>query len=351
MLNKENLIALGKATAKAQRNAPIAYSYEGKNFSYDQVNETLRNELNELVGSVSLFRENKNILFALFEEVVGEVLPNKVAALYEGMAEVKTFGQGDKPIFRRRINARTRAKQFITRVGLEGVYEVFKLGGSESFEVPTSAVGGAAQIGLEEFLDGRVDFAELLQIVMDGIEETIQLEVGEALKAGLNQLPANNKVEWAGFDETEFDRLLTISDSYGSGKSTIYCDFMFASQIMPAEAKLTDSMKNTLWEKGYFATYKGHNVIILPNGVADETNSNLVNDPSYCWIIPANGAGTAPVYVAFEGETLVDERKNADWSRDVHVYKKVGVAAMLTSDICVYHDTSLSKELVPGIQG
>ena len=351
MLNKENLIALAKATAKADRNAPVAYSYDGKNYSYDQVNETLRQEMNELVGSPSLFRENKNTLFSLIEEVVGEVVPNKVAAIYEGMAEVKTFGQGDKPIFRRRINARTRAKQFITRVGLEGVYEVFKLGGSESFEVPTSAVGGAAQIGLEEFLDGRVDFAELLQIVMDGIEETIQLEVGEALKAGLNQLPANNKVEWAGFDETEFDRLLTIADSYGSGKATIYCDFMFASQIMPAEAKLTESMKNTLWEKGYFANYKGHNVIILPNGVADETNSNLVNDPSYCWIIPSGSAGDAPVRIAFEGETLVDERKNADWSRDVHVYKKVGVAAMLTSDICVYHDTSLNRELVPGIQG
>lgn len=350
MLAKNDLIALAKATAKANKTAPVAYSYEGNNFSYEQVNETLRNEMNELVGTPSLFRENKNILFSLIEETVGEVVPNKIAALYEGMAEVKTFKQGDKPIFRRRINARTRAKQFITRVGLEGVYEVFKLGGSESFEVPTSAVGGAAQIGLEEFLDGRVDFAELLEIVMDGIEETIQLEVGEALKAGMDQLPGNNKVEWAGFDEAEFDRLLAIADSYGAGKATIYCDFRFAAQIMPAEAKLlTEDMKNTLWEKGYFATYKGHNVVILPNGVADETNSSLVNDPAYCWIIP-NGSNDAPVRIAFEGETLVDERKNADWSRDVHCYKKVGVAAMLTSDICVYHDTTLSRELVPGVQ-
>ena len=77
-------------------------------------------------------------------------------------AETKTFKQGDKPMFRRKINsARTRAKQFITRVGLAGIYEVFKLGGEESFEVQTSAIGGAAQIGFEEFLDGRADFAEV----------------------------------------------------------------------------------------------------------------------------------------------------------------------------------------------
>ena len=126
---------------------------------------------------------------------------------------------------------------------------------------------------------------------------------------------------------------------------------MNASQMMPAEAMISDSMKNTLWEKGFFATYKGHNVVILPNGVADETNSSLVNDPAYCWIIPNGSAGEAPVRIAFEGETLVDERKNADWSRDVHCYKKVGVAAMLTSDICVYHDTTLNQELVAKVQG
>ena len=78
--------------------------------------------------------------------------PKKVADAYAQFAETKVFAQGDKPSFRRKVNSRMRAKQFITRVGLAGRYEVFKLGGWETFEVPTSAIGGAAQIGLEEFL-------------------------------------------------------------------------------------------------------------------------------------------------------------------------------------------------------
>ena len=94
-------------------------------------------------------------------------------------------------------------------------------------------MGGAAQIGLEEFLDGRVDFSELMTIVTEGIEEAIQLEVGKAMIAGINQLPAANRVSFAGFDEEEFDRLLYIADSYGSGNATIYCDFKFAAKIMP----------------------------------------------------------------------------------------------------------------------
>ena len=45
----------------------------------------------------------------------------------------------------------------------------------------------------------------------------------------------------------------------------------------------------------------------------------------------------------FEGDTLVDERKNDDWSREIQVYKKVGVGAVITNNICVYRNTSLTK--------
>ncbi len=51
-----------------------------------------------------------------------------------------------------------------------------------------------------------------------------------------------------------------------------------------------------------------------------------------------------PVKVAFEGDTLVDERANRDWSREIQVYKKVGVICMMNNAMCVYKDTSLSKE-------
>lgn len=345
MLDKINLLALMKTTTKAEENNPVAYSFEGKNYSYNQLNDTLRAELNELVGSPSLYRENKNTLFSLIEETISEVLPAKVAKVYENFAETKTFGQGDKPIFRRKINSKTRAKQFITRVGLAGRYEVFKLGGAESFEVKTSAIGGAAQIGIEEFLDGRANWAELVEIILDGMEETIQLEVCEAMKASIDQLPEANRVDWAGFDAQEFDRLLSIADSYG--KATIYCDSRFAATIMPDQiAMMSDGMKDTLWEKGYFTAYKNHNVVILPNGVKDERNASLVNDPSYAWIIPT-GANTKPAYIALEGATLTKEVENDDWSKDIQVYKKVGVGVLLTNDICVYHNTELKQDLTP----
>ena len=345
MLDKNNLLALMKTVAKADVSAPTSYSFNGESFSYEALNETLRRELNEYAGDYASYRDNKNLIFSLIEETLDEVLPKKVTKQYEQFAEVKTFAQGDKPIFRRQLTSNKRAKQFITRVGLAGRYEVFKLGkNEESFEVQTSAIGGAAQIGFEEFLDGRVDFAEVTRIVMEGMDDLIYEEVGKALASSINQLPPANRVVTAGFDEAAFDRLLTIASAYG--EPTIYCTYEFAVKLVPTEGwRYTDAMKAELWNNGRLATYKGRKVVILEQGFVDETNTTKVIDPGYCWIIPA-GANTKPVKIAFEGNTLVAERDNNwDWSREIQVYKKVGVVCMMTNDICSYVDTSLLGQM------
>lgn len=340
MLNRENLVVLAKQVARANPSAPVAYSFGGQDLSYEALNETLRAEFNEIAGTYQQFRENKNLVFSVMEEVINDIMPKRVAERYSDFAEVRTFAQGDKILFRRSTTNNNRAKQFITRVGLAGMYEVFKLGkNEESFEVRTSAIGGAAQIGFEEFLDGRVDFAELTKIVMEGIDELIYKEIGAALKASINQLPAANRVATNGFDEKEFDRLLTVASAYGV--PTIYCTYEFAVNMIPQEAwRYTEAMKTELWNNGRLASYKGHKVIILEQGFEDGTNTRKVIDPGYCWIIPT-GADGKPVKVAFEGNTIVDEYVNYDRSREIQVYKKVGVVAMFGNNICSYVDTTL----------
>ena len=341
MLDRKNLVSLMKTVAKADPSAPTAYSFNGQSLSYEAMNQTLRNELNELAGTYSLYRENKNLIFSMIEETLDEVLPKKVIQQYDQFAEVKTFAQGDKPIFRRPLANRNRAKQFITRVGLAGMYEVFKLGPTEAenFEVRTSAIGGAAQIGFEEFLDGRVDFAEVTKIIMDGMDELIYKEIASALKASINQLPPANRVAANGFDEAAMDRLITIAAAYGT--PTIYCTYEFAVRMIPQEAwRYTEAMKTELWNTGRLANYKGTKVIILEQGFEDETNTRKCIDPGYAWVIPT-GADGKPVKVAFEGGTIVDEFNNYDRSREIQVYKKVGVTCILANNICAYCDTSL----------
>lgn len=340
-LSKKDLVQLAKITASANPSSQYSYSFGEEKFSYADLNETLRNELREIAGTYSLYRENKNLVFSLLEEAIDDVLPKKVLEQYGQFAEIKTFAQGDKPVFTQRITtaAKRRAKQFITKVGLAGIYEVFKLDG-KSYEVQTSAFGGAAQIGFEEFLDGRVDFADVYNIVMEGLDECVYLEIERALVGAITELQDANKTTQTGFVESEMDKLISVADSYG--QSTIYCTYEFAATMVPAEGWISDAMKDQRWNNGYLANYKGHKVVVFNQSYEDDTNTVKVINPAYAWIIP--GGAEKPVKIAFEGQAIVREVENRDLSREIQVYKKMGVGAIITNNICVYINSSLTRD-------
>ena len=175
---------------------------------------------------------------------------------YSQFAEIKTFNQGDKPIFTQKITqaSRRRAKQFIGKVGLAGLYEVFKLDG-RSYEVTTNAIGGAAQIGFEEFLDGRVDFAEVLDIVLEGLDACIYVEIEKQLIGAIATIQAANKAQKMLCRKKWIDLLVLLMLMVSS---TIYCTFEFAATMVPSDGWISDEMKNQRWNNGYIANYKGH---------------------------------------------------------------------------------------------
>lgn len=343
-LEFKDLLKLAKTVAHANPSAATAYSFGDDNFSYSELNDTLRNEFNLLASDYRTYKTNQNTIFALIEQTIDDVLPQKVLEQYASFAEVKTFAQGDKPIFKQKITtaSRRRAKQFIGKVGLAGLYEVFRLDG-KAYEVNTNAIGGAAQIGFEEFLDGNVDFADVLEILMEGLDECIYVEIAKQLLEAVQYVQPANFAASNGFNEKAFDKLLQIADSYAH--STIYCTSEFAANMWPSDMRMmSDAMKNEKFTgKGYISVYKGgHQVIVLNQSFEDETNAKRVIDPSFAFIIPTGAE--KPVKIAFEGGTIIDEYTNYDRSREVQCYKKVGVRAVFSNAICVYQDTALANE-------
>jgi hypothetical protein len=86
MLNRENLVVLAKQVARANPSAPVAYSFGGQDLSYEALNETLRAEFNEIAGTYQQFRENKNLVFSVMEEVINDIMPKRVAERYADFA-------------------------------------------------------------------------------------------------------------------------------------------------------------------------------------------------------------------------------------------------------------------------
>ena len=340
LMKNESLVQLAKAAAFKQN---LSFS-ANETYTAEQASDLLRDQFNLLAHDWASFRENKNTLFTLIEEVVDEIIPTRVLQQYEQFADVRTVPQGDKVVFTRRITeaSRMRAKQFVTMAGNAGRYETFMLDG-ERIEVKMGTLGGAARMGLEEFLDGRFTFADFTDVLMEAMDECIYREIALALEDAITELPTPNYVTASSFDTASMDKLLAIADSYAGGPATIYCTREFAMTMIPADASWASSdMKTEIWRNGYIGVYKGHNVVILPQSMEDATNTTKVIDPSYAYII--NSGTDKPVKIAFEGQTLVrDVEDNDDWSRDMQFYRKFGVAILTNPSICVYKNTSLTK--------
>jgi len=337
--------SLVKLAVAASNKTSFSFS-ENEKYSAEQTSDLLRAQMNLLAHDYRSFRENKNTIFSLIEQTIDEVLPAKVLQQYEQFADISTVAQGDKVVFVRRITeaSRMRAKQFVTQVGLAGRYETFMLDG-ERLEVKTSAIGSAARIGFEEFLDGRIQFSDLTDVIIEAMDEYIYREIAKALATAVEELPAPNKVTASTFDAASMDRLLAIADAYAGAPATIYCTYEFAATMLPAEAWASNDMKNTIWGEGYLPRYKGHNIVLLPQSMEDATNAKKVIDPSNAYII--NSGVEKPVKIAFEGQTAVREvSDNDDWSRDMQTYKKFGVAILTNPSICVYKNSSLKLETV-----
>jgi hypothetical protein len=178
---------------------------------------------------------------------------------------------------------------------------------------------------------------------MAGLDECIYIEIEKQLNGAVANINPNNYDTAAGFNEDKFDTLLSKADSYAH--STIYCTLEFAAQMIPQTGDwISNEMKNTRWNNGYLANYKGHQVIILAQSWEDNNvgpNGTRVIDPSLAYIIPTGA--DKPVKIALEGSTITREYENYDMSREIQVYKKIGVRAVFSQAICVFKNSNLHR--------
>ncbi len=187
------------------------------NFSVENVDDALRDGLRELVGSVNDFMRNRYDIYDIIIQAADEVVPKKVIDAVGIFAEVQNVPQGQKAMFRTRLG-RTRARKFLTQVGLSGVYESFRLDHGY-FELSGHAIGGACRLDFERMLDGAESMADYVALLTEAQTDAVYQEVQKALRAAVTKtgVPANNRVIGSGFDGQEMMKLISTVRAYGSG--------------------------------------------------------------------------------------------------------------------------------------
>ena len=319
------------------------------NYSTENVDEALREELNAMCGSINQFMRNKDDLFEIMIETADEVVPQKVIDRISLFAEVRVVPQNTKVMFTRKLG-KNRAKAFVTRVGLSGVYETFRLD-AESFDVGVHAVGSAGQIDFERMLDGTDSMADIMEVILEGLEDSVYVEVERLLIESLNNAarPKANQVISNGFDAAKMADLVNVVRAYGSnavifatpnfvsamGPDAIVAPIVGAAQGIYAPDDI-DAIHNT----GYIRIFRGTPVVMLPNGFIDEMNEKTWFNDQFAFVLPAGREKI--VKFVFEGATQMWSRDNEDQSMEIRFYKKMGGAIMVYNNWGIYQNTALA---------
>jgi hypothetical protein len=317
-----------------------------ENYSVENVNDALRDELNAMCSSINEFRRNQYDIFEIIIETADDIVPKKVIDYVGIFAEVKTVGNGQKAMFKRKLG-KNRAKKFLTQVGLSGVYETFRLD-TETFTVEAHAVGGAGTIDFDRMLDGSENMSDIMDIITEGLTDSVFYEIQKALIAAYEAagVPAANRKEGNNFVAKDMQDLVNVVRSYGTSAVIFACPEFVAAmgpdQIGDPSYKAVYSPKDIedIANTGYIKMFRGTPIIQMPQSFIDENNDKTAMNPQYAFVLPAGGEKV--VKVVLEGPTQMWMRDNRDQSMEINAYKKMGAAILTYHNWGVYKNKSIS---------
>lgn len=322
-------------------------------FSVEDVNAALRDGFKELAGNYNQFMKNRYDIYQIIIETVDEVVPNRVADAVGIFADVRQARQGEKVIFRQPVG-KARAKKFLTRVGLSGVYETFRLD-TTTFELPVMAIGGACTLDFERMLDGAEVMAEYMDVMTDALTDSIYLEIQKTLRAAVSTIqPTANKYVGS-WSADQMVRLCNIVKSYGQG-ATIFAppEFIAAmgpDAIVPVATGTGQGVYHPqdidrIHYQGYINIFRGNPIVSFRQSYVDDENTKVAIDPQFAYILPTGGERI--VKVVLEGQTQIWDWKNKDQSMEIDLYKKVGVGILSTRNWAIYQNTAITAPLYGG---
>jgi len=338
----------------------VPAEFAAENYDYEAA---LRDELSKLmckpdrktgamVFNRHVFEQNKHEIFELLEENLEEVLPQNVKAALDMFVEVKYYAQGQRPEFRV-VRGKIRGKQFVTRATESGNYETFRLD-RDRFDLYIQAIGGAGYVDFERYLDGLEDMTTIYSIIQEGIVDRLFEMVQGCLLASWNAAgrPARNKVATNVFNPIAMKKLCNTIAPYGS--PIIYCTPEFAAEMVNAlvydvnsttTVKLSDQDMQEIRDRGYIGKFYGTPVVVMPQSWTDETNTKLVFNPSFAYVLPAGKEKI--IKMAFEGSPYFREWDDheGDNSFTLQGYVKVGVGLFTTPNYWgIYYDAALDGD-------
>ena len=316
-------------------------------FSVSSVDAAVAEGFKSLTGSVNNFMRNRFDIYDIIIENADEIVPNKVMDAMSAFAEVIQVAKGEKKMFKRGALGRNRAKKFLTQVGLNGLYETFRLD-QDTFTVKTQSIGGAVSVDFQRMVDGAETIAEFMDVLVEAQTDAIYGEVQKALMAAVENtaMPQANRVAGS-YAASDLQNLVNTVKAYG-GSATIFASPEFiaamgADAIVPAvtgaQAIYHPDDIDAIHNMGRIRIFRGCPVVELRQSFVDESNSQVMIHPQFAYVLPSGKEKV--VKVVLEGPTQMYDTQNPDASIEIHSYRMIGVGILAFNNWGVYKNTGI----------
>ena len=317
-------------------------------FSVNSVNSAMADGFKELCGSINNFMRNRYDIYDIIIENADEIVPNKVMDAMAPFAEVIQLGNGEKKLFKRGGLGRNRAKKFLTQVGLNGLYETFRLD-EETFTISTKAIGGAVSIDFQRMIDGAETLAEFMDVLTEAQVDGIYGEVQKALMSAAKEtsMPAANKVVGS-YSAQALQGIINTVKVYG-GSATIFASPEFVAAMGPdaivpaipgvAQGVYASDDIDAIHNFGRIRTFRGTPIVELRQSFLDETNTQLMINPQFAYVLP--GGKEKVVKLLMEGGTQMYDVVGADQSMEIHTYRMIGVGILAFNNWGIYQNLDI----------
>jgi hypothetical protein len=282
--------------------------------------------------------------FSVIEEVIDEILPERLTNIMGQFADIKTFGRDEEVIYKVEKIGKKRALMGIVPGARAGRYKAHRLDGY-NLSISTSTITAGVFVNLEEILLGKASLADLMNNILDGVEYYVYKEIVKAMRTLKTLAPKANVASAAGVSTAAVDGLVRVISAYG--KPTIFCFQSMAAKfnnltgLNSATPNISVKDIDEIRDRGLVSIYKGTPIVVIPNYLEDEIdNSAWTFSEADAFIVPA---AAKPVVVAFQGEGYLKESEHTLGGAEMNYHRMMGTAVIFCNNCAVYSDTEIQN--------
>ncbi|HXW03435.1 MAG TPA: hypothetical protein VD651_04150 [Nitrosarchaeum sp.] len=301
------------------------------NYTKDEANEVLRQELIELNGgsdklNVKSFRKHPE-MFEIIEQILDNAISEGLTDQYQDFVETIQLDFGDTMVFTQQEN-----RLFNVSVISDGNGDLRRdRMDTGEVTIKTKTYGLAVYEELHRILAGRVSFDRLIDNIARSYNAKIQSDIYSAIQNTFPSLHANFKFSGA-YDEAVLNRIISHVETKSQAPAVI----MGTKEALGLITRdlMSNEMINDRNRMGYVGMFNGTPMVEIRQVYRAGTmnfaiENNLIIAPT----------GLQPfVKLVLEGDSLIQETTEGrkDMQRDYTFIKKAGIAVLGSLDYGIY---------------